>query len=105
MAITPPRPPSGATISSIFSQASASASPTFTLLATSCAAHVLMNASPTPVHDTATLSSAQVPAPMIGVSPILPSGFPVIPPVLVAAASTPLESMATAPTVPIPSPS
>ena len=62
-----------------------------------------MNASPTPVHEIPTRSSAQVPAPIIGVSPILPSGFPVIPPVEVAAAILPSLSKATAPTVPIPS--
>ena len=39
------------------------------------------------------------PAPIIGVSPMRPSHLPVIPPVEVAAARRPLQSMATAPTV------
>ena len=44
--------------------------------------------------------SAKVPAPMIGVSPTRPGNLPVIPPVEVAAARSPRQSRATAPTVP-----
>src|SRR6266536_106549 len=45
-------------------------------------------------------SSAQNPAPSVGVSPILPVNLFVIPPVLVAQATTPSVSRATAPQVP-----
>ena len=44
--------------------------------------------------------SAQKPAPSVGVSPIRPGFLLVSPPVLVATASVPHESMHTAPTVP-----
>jgi hypothetical protein len=44
--------------------------------------------------------SAQVPAPMTGVSPTRPGDFAVMPPVDVAAARLPFRSRATAPTVP-----
>ncbi len=49
-----------------------------------------MNASPTPVADTATVpSSAQVPAPIMALSPTRPGGLPSRPPVDVAAARWP----------------
>ena len=60
-----------------------------------------MIASPSPVQETATLSSsAQVPAPISGESPTRPRRWPIVPPVEVAAASRPSRSRATAPTVP-----
>ena len=60
-----------------------------------------MKASPWPVPEIATtLSRAYTPAPTIGESPTRPSAWPTIPPVDVAAATRPLASRATAPTVP-----
>ena len=60
-----------------------------------------MIASPKPVALAPQIVSLQyVPPPIIGVSPIRPGSFPVIPPVEVAAAISPLEFIATAPTVP-----
>jgi hypothetical protein len=59
-----------------------------------------MMCSPVPVKEIATWSSAQVPGPIIGVSPTRPSIFMNVPPVEVAAASVPDKSSATAPTVP-----
>ena len=44
----------------------------FILAATLCAATVRMKYSPSPVPEVPTVSSAQVPAPMIGVSPTRP---------------------------------
>lgn len=75
--------------------------------------YVIKLTSPSPVPDTPTdlyfflnhrllfHSSAQNPAPMIGVSPILPTNLFVLPPVLVRVAMHPLTSKATAPTVPV----
>lgn len=51
-----------------------------------------MNASPRPVAETAHSSSAQVPAPTSGESPMRPGSFPVYPPVEVAAARRPRAS-------------
>jgi len=66
----------------------------------SLARHTLMIASPCPVVETAPLSSsAQPPAPIIGLSPTRPNFFAVIPPVDVATATCPNASIATAPTV------
>jgi hypothetical protein len=60
-----------------------------------------MKNSPVPVLETATVRLfAYVPAPMIGESPIRPTGLLVSPPVEVAAARFPPLSSATAPTVP-----
>lgn len=53
----------------------------------------------------ATFASAQLPAPMMGVSPMRPAHLPQRPPVLVAAARRPIASLATAPTVCAASPS
>ena len=58
-------------------------------LALSLAAQARMKASPSPVQDTAIWSSAQVPAPMIGVSPTRPGRLLKVPPVEVAAARSP----------------
>ena len=50
------------------------------------ATELARNNSPLPVPETAqVVSDAYVPAPITGVSPILPGGFAVIPPVEVAA--------------------
>lgn len=53
-----------------------------------------------PVLDDSVHSSAQKPAPRVGVSPIRPVSLLVMPPVLVATAQTPSSSRATAPHVP-----
>ena len=67
--------------------AAGNAAPCCTITASRRAAPARMNASPSPVQDTATRRSAQVPAPISGVSPTRPGGCPRIPPVEVAAAS------------------
>ena len=60
-----------------------------------------MKNSPCPVPEIAQVAlSANVPAPISGLSPTRPGSFAVIPPVEVAAATVPSRSHATAPTVP-----
>src|SRR6266568_7045404 len=62
-----------------------------------------MKASPWPVPQTApNRSSAYMPAPGMGESPIRPGSLPLMPPVETATASLPSESRATAPTVSAP---
>ena len=64
------------------------------------AAATLTKYSPWPVQLTATVWSAQQPAPMMGVSPTRPGILPNTPPVEVQAASRPSPSRTTQPTVP-----
>ena len=98
-AIRPPAPPHAATSSSTDCAASRSPTPCATSAPSSRAAPARTNASPWPVHDTATRRSAQVPAPITGESPTRPGRWPWRPPVEVAAASSPSASRHTAPTV------
>jgi hypothetical protein len=102
MAMTPPVPPSARTSSSTAATASAGAwAASRTRASISCATPARRKNSPAPVQDTAQLrSSAQVPAPITGESPIRPQRLPVTPPVEVAEARWPAVSRATAPTVP-----
>ena len=97
--MSPPVP--GTRLRSTSEHASSSRSRAWRMsVATSCAVAAVMNASPSPVADTAqTPSSAQVPAPGSGASPTRPGIWPFMPPVDVAAARWPAASSATAPTV------